>query len=197
MLMTNDLMLGGVYIVMAVMLVLGSLMARREPAAKMITMALTWVLIFAAGFVLFTFRDDFGWVAERLKAEAVGTPVQQGKETRIPMAIDGHFWVDAKLNGRDVKFLVDSGATTTTVDRETAKAAGVQISSRRDLYVRTGNGVIRVASGRADELTVGGITRNDVALEIADNDDLNVLGMNFLSSLSRWGVEGRWLVLVP
>jgi aspartyl protease family protein len=195
--MTNDLMLGGVYLLMAMMLVLGALMARREPAAKLLTMALAWIAIFGAGFILFTFRDNLGWVAQRLKAEAVGTPVQQGKETRIPMAIDGHFWVDAKLNGRDVKFLVDSGATTTTVDRETAKAAGVQISSRRDLYVRTGNGVIRVASGRADELTVGGITRNDVALEIADNDDLNVLGMNFLSSLSRWGVEGRWLVLVP
>jgi len=195
--MTNDLMLGGVYLLMAMMLVLGALMARREPAAKLLTMALAWIAIFGAGFILFTFRDNLGWVAQRLKAEAVGTPVQEGKETRIPMAIDGHFWVDAKLNGRDVKFLVDSGATTTTVDRETAKAAGVQISSRRDLYVRTGNGVIRVASGRADELTVGGITRNDVALEIADNDDLNVLGMNFLSSLSRWGVEGRWLVLVP
>jgi aspartyl protease family protein len=195
--MTNDLMLGGVYLLMAMMLVLGALMARREPAAKLLTMALAWIAIFGAGFILFTFRDNLGWVAQRLKAEAVGTPVQEGKETRIPMAIDGHFWVDAKLNGRDVKFLVDSGATTTTVDRETAKAAGVQISSRRDLYVRTGNGVIRVASGRADELTVGGISRNDVALEIADNDDLNVLGMNFLSSLSRWGVEGRWLVLVP
>ena len=195
--MTNDLMLGGVYLLMAMMLVLGALMARREPVAKLLTMALGWIAIFGAGFILFTFRDNLGWVAQRLKAEAVGTPVQQGKETRIPMAIDGHFWVDAKLNGRDVKFLVDSGATTTTVDRETAKAAGVQISSRRDLYVRTGNGVIRVASGRADELTVGGISRNDVALEIADNDDLNVLGMNFLSSLSRWGVEGRWLVLVP
>jgi aspartyl protease family protein len=194
--MTNDLMLGGVYLLMAIMLVLGALMARREPAAKLFTMALAWVAIFGAGFVLFTFRDNLGWVAQRLKAEAVGTAVEQGGETRIPMAIDGHFWVNAKLNGRDVKFLVDSGATTTTIDRDTAKAAGVQISSRRDLYVRTGNGVIRVASGRADELVVGGITRNDVALEIADNDDLNVLGMNYLSSLSRWGVEGRWLVLV-
>jgi aspartyl protease family protein len=194
--MTNDLMLGGVYLLMAIMLVLGFLMVRREPAAKLFTMALAWVAIFAAGFVLFTFRDNFGWVAQRLKAEAVGTPVQDGRETRIPMAIDGHFWVSAKLNGRDVRFLVDSGATTTTIDRGTAKAAGVQISSRRDRYVRTGNGVIRVASGRADELIIGGIARSDVALEIADNDDLNVLGMNYLSTLSRWGVEGRWLVLV-
>src|SRR3954454_22825930 len=150
--MTNDLMLGGVYILMAIMLVLGSLMARREPLAKLVTVALAWVVIFAAGVVLFTFRDDFGYLAQRLKAEAIGTPVTEGRETRIPMAIDGHFWVNAKVNGRDVKFLVDSGATTTTIDRDTAQAAGIQISSRREQYVRTGNGIVRVASGRADEL---------------------------------------------
>jgi aspartyl protease family protein len=194
--MTNDLMLGGVYILMAMMLVVGSLMSRREPAAKMFTMALAWVLIFGAGFVLFTFRDDLGWVAQRLKAEAVGTPVAQGRETRIPMALDGHFWVNAKLNGRDVKFLVDSGATMTTIDRGTAQKAGVQISARQDEFVRTGNGIIRVSSGRADSITIGGIERRDVGLQIADHDDLNVLGMNYLSSLTRWGVEGRWLVLV-
>ena len=190
-------MLGGVYILMAVMLILGTLMSRREPWARLVTTGVMWTAIFAAGFILFTFRDNFGWVAQRLRAEAIGTPVIQGRETRIPMAIDGHFWVSAKLNGRDVKFLVDSGATTTTIDRKTATAAGIAISPRRDRFVRTGNGMIQVASGRADELSIGGIVRRDVALEVADNDDLNVLGMNYLSSLSRWGVEGRWLVLVP
>ena len=34
--MTNDLMLGGVYLLMAVMLVLGTLMSRREPLAKLL-----------------------------------------------------------------------------------------------------------------------------------------------------------------
>jgi aspartyl protease family protein len=194
--MTNDVMLGGVYILMAIMLVLGSLMARREPAAKLLTMALAWVAIFAAGFVLFTFRDNLGWVAQRLKSEAVGTPIQQGRETRVPMAIDGHFWVTGKVNGRDVKFLVDSGATMTTLDRDSATAAGVSVSPRADQFVRTGNGIIRVASGRAAELQVGGITRRDVGVQVVDNDDMNVLGMNFLSSLSRWSVEGRWLILV-
>ena len=194
--MTNDLMLGGVYIMMAMMLVLGALMARREPAAKLAKMALAWVVIFAAGFVLFTFRDDFGYLAERLKAEAIGTPVTEGKVTRIPMAIDGHFWVHAKLNGQDTKFLVDSGATMTTIDRATANAVGIEVSPRADQFVRTGNGVIRVSSGRADELAIGEIVRHDVGIQVADNDDLNVLGMNYLSTLSRWGVEGRWLILV-
>jgi aspartyl protease family protein len=194
---TNSLQLGGLYLLMAAMLVLGMLMTRREPAMRLLTYALAWVAVFAAGFVLFAFRDNLGWVAERLRAEADGTPVSQGREVRVPMAIDGHFWVKARLNGHDVKFLVDSGATTTTIDRETAQAAGIPISDRRDQYVRTGNGIIRVASGRADNLTIGTIARHDVAVEIADNDDLNVLGMNYLSSLSRWGVEGRWLVMVP
>jgi aspartyl protease family protein len=194
---TNDLMLGGVYILMAVMLVLGALMTRREPFAKLLTMALAWIAIFAAGFVLFTFRDDFGWVVQRLRAEATGEPVAQGQEIRIPMAIDGHFWIGGELNGVRVKFLVDSGATMTTIGRDTAERAGIAVSARPDQIVRTGNGLIRVSSGRADSLTIGPIERRDLAMHVADNADLNVLGMNFLSSLQRWGVEGRWLVLVP
>jgi aspartyl protease family protein len=194
--MNNDLMLGGLYILMAGTLVFGSLIARREPTAKLLTMALAWVAIFGAGFILFTFRDNLGWVAQRLKAEAVGSPVQQGRETRIPMAIDGHFWVDAKVNGSDVKFLVDSGATMTTIDRQTAASAGIPVSGKRDQFVRTGNGVIRVSTSRAQEIAIGEIERRDVGIQIADNDDLNVLGMNYLSTLSRWSVEGRWLVLV-
>src|SRR5206468_12211757 len=82
--MTNDLMLGGLYLLMAAMLVMGALMSRREPVAKMLTMALAWVAIFAGGFILFTFRDNLGWVAQRLKSEAVGTPVSEERKPGSP-----------------------------------------------------------------------------------------------------------------
>ena len=195
--MTNDMMLGGLYILMAIMLVLGGLMARREPLAKLATMALAWVAIFLGGFVIFTFRDDLGWVAQRLRAEATGTPVQQGEIIRIPMAIDGHFWVEGKINGHDVKFLVDSGATMTTIGTSIARQSGVAVDPGRDQLVRTGNGIVRVASASAAELSISSIHRQDMRLHVAEDEDLNVLGMNFLSSLQRWGVEGRWLVLQP
>ena len=193
--MTNDMMLGGLYLVMAMLLVLGALINRREPIAKLLVIALAWVSIFGAGFVLFTFRDDLGWVAQRLRTEATGEPIVAGREVRIPMAIDGHFWIDGQVNGKPVKFLVDSGATVTTIGRATAVAAGAEVSDARDQMVRTGNGTIRVAAGRAHRLSIAGIDRADVALHIADGDDMNVLGMNFLSTLSRWSVEGRWLIL--
>ena len=193
--MTNDWMLGSLYLLMAIMLVAGSLIARREKFAKLATMAIAWVAIFGAGFVLFTFRDDLTYVAQRLKSEATGAPVVEGRQVRIPMAIDGHFWVEGSINGTPVKFLVDSGATMTTIGRDTAVAAGVTINPNRDQIVRTGNGMLKVATGRAESLSLGPIERSNVGLHIAEQEDLNVLGMNYLSTLDRWGVEGRWLIL--
>ena len=193
--MTNDTMLGGLYIVIALTLVIGALISRREPLAKLVVIALAWLAIFGAGFVLFTFRDDLGYLGQRLRAEATGEPVQVGQTLRIPMALDGHFWVDATVNGEPVKFLVDSGATMTTIDRGTAERTGIAVDPRRAQMVRTGNGIIRVAAGRAASLQIGDIERQGVGLHITDRAEINVLGMNFLSSLERWGVEGRWLVL--
>lgn len=188
---------GSLYIVMAVMLLSASLMSRREPLGRTISFALCWLAILGAGFILFTFRDNFDFVWDRLRSEATGDILQQGKELRIPMAVDGHFWVNADINGKKIKFLVDSGATMTTIDRSEAQEAGVEVSRTANELVRTGNGFVRVASGQARTLRVGTIERQNFGLHVTESDDLNVLGMNFLSTLGRWGVEGRWLVLVP
>ena len=194
--MTNDLHFGSLYILMALMLLAGALIGRRAPLAKGLTSILAFVLIFGAGFIVFSFRDDLGYVAQRLESEATGKPVElAGDVIRVPMAIDGHFWLEADVNGVPVNFLVDSGATMTTIGRKTAGLAGVPVSERRNQLVRTGNGVIRVASARAQTVTLGGIERKNVRMFVADGDDLNVLGMNYLTSLKRWSVEGRWLIL--
>jgi aspartyl protease family protein len=192
---TNDTMLGGLYIVIALTLVIGTLISRREPIAKLLVIALAWLAIFGAGFVVFTFRDDLSYLGQRLQAEATGEPVKVGGTLRIPMALDGHFWVEAVVNGQPVKFLVDSGATMTTIDQATAERAGIAIDPLRTQIVRTGNGLIRVAAGRANSISIGDIQRDSIGLHITERAEINVLGMNFLSSLQRWGVEGRWLVL--
>lgn len=191
----NDLHLGSLYLLMALMLVAGSLIGRRGRVGSMLTMALAWLAIFGAGFVVFTFRDDLGYVAQRLRSEATGEPVEVGRQIRIPMAIDGHFWVEGQVNDVPVRFLIDSGATMTTVDQATAMQTGLRIDPNRGQLVRTGNGIIRVALGRAETLDVEDIERRNMSIHVAENDDLNVLGMNWLSTLKRWSVEGRWLIL--
>lgn len=129
--MTNDLQLGSLYILMAIMLVAGSLIGRRSGFGSAVTTALAWLVIFGAGFVVFSFRDDLGYVAQRLRSEATGAPVEMGRQIRIPMAIDGHFWVEGRLNGAPARFLIDSGATMTTVDRTTAVQSRLAIDKDR------------------------------------------------------------------
>ncbi|MDP1907392.1 MAG: retroviral-like aspartic protease family protein, partial [Hyphomicrobium sp.] len=121
---------------MAVMLVVGMLISRRGRVARLGTTLLAWVAIFGAGFVLLTFRDDLGFVLQRLKSEATGAPVVQAGQLRIPQSIDGHFYIEAFINGRPVRFLVDSGATMTTIGRATATRVEVTISDQRNQMVR-------------------------------------------------------------
>ena len=195
--MSNGLQFGSIYILFSFMLVAGVLMSRTGSFGRRLVAAAGWIVVFAAGFVLFTFRDDLSLVTQRLRAEATGKPVRQGREMRVPMAADGHFWIDASVNGTEVRFLVDSGATMTTIGRLTAGRAQVQVNRKADQLVRTGAGIIQVARARAREVSIGPIERRNVAMHVAQGDSVNVLGMNFLSTLSRWSVEGRWLVLVP
>ncbi len=188
---------GTVYLLLVLVLVVAILIRSHEPATKLAKMALAWIAIFMAGFVLFTFRDDFGYVFSRLQSEISGEPVAVGEEIRIPMAIDGHFWVEADVNGTPVRFLVDSGATITTMGARTAQQAGVERAAQADQIVQTANGPVAVYRGRAQQLNVGPIERRNFRVHVAEREDLNVLGMNFLSSLDRWSVEGRWLILQP
>ena len=189
-----------IYLVGCLILVASALFVRRIPIAQGLKMLIAWVMIFAAAFIIFTMKDDFVALWNRVVLETRGGVVQEAKgdELRVRRAPDGHFWVDAELNGEPVRFLVDSGATTTSISREVAERAGIEPSGGFPAMVRTANGIVAVERGRAETLRVGTIERRDVAVHISEAfGDMNVIGMNFLSSLSGWSVEGRTLVLRP
>ena len=194
----GDQALSFVYLLSCLILVGSGLAVRRAPIGQTLKMALAWVLIFAAGFAIFALRNDFRALGGRIMAEVTGEAAQRadGGVLRIRRQDDGHFWVDAELNGHQARFLVDSGATVTTIDRATARIAGIEAEGRFGVLVDTANGVATVQRGRADRLKLGPIERSDLAVHIAAAEhDTNVIGMNFLSSLSAWGVEGSTLVL--
>jgi aspartyl protease family protein len=184
------------YYVAIIFAVASSLVAMRMPVGKMMKTVLAWVAIFAIGFVIFSFRSDFSALGQRLKSEAMGSAITDGNTVRIPIGEDGHFWVEAKVNGQPLRFMVDSGASVTTVSTQSAKAAGMPIGTETTV-VSTANGPTKAIKGWADRLQLGPIERTDFPIDINSHDDTNLLGMNFLSSLSSWRVEGNYLVLQP
>lgn len=183
------------YYVLALVLVASSLIGMRLPLGKAIKMLLAWVAIFGVAFALFAFRSEFSSIGQRLRAEATGTPIEQGGVIRIPISEDGHFWATAKLNGHEVRFMVDSGASITTVSRTIAESAGMPTDGYKGI-VSTANGNAPVTRSWA-HLQLETIDRPELTIHINEQDDVNLLGMNFLSSLNGWRVEGNYLVLQP
>jgi aspartyl protease family protein len=134
-------------------------------------------------------------------AGSLGLDRQQivGDEVRIRMSRDGHFWANVRVNGVERRMLIDSGATITALSDETAAAARIKRDSDLvPVMLRTANGVTSARPGTVEELQVGSITATN--LKVVTSPALggfDVLGMNFLSRLASWRVEGQTLVLVP
>jgi aspartyl protease family protein len=122
-----------------------------------------------------------------------------GDELRVRMSSDGHFWVVASINGVKRRMLIDSGATVTAISVQTAREAKVDPrSALSPVILRTANGAAPARTGSIDELRVGNIVARDLRIVTAPGlGNLDVIGMNFLSKLESWRVEGRTLILVP
>nr|WP_246543756.1 TIGR02281 family clan AA aspartic protease [Novosphingobium profundi] len=124
----------------------------------------------------------------------------EGGETVVAMRADGHFWVKAALNGEPVEFLIDTGATYTTVPQTIAERAGLTLAENgegRLLDTANGTVVARMASARS--LDFGNIETRGLALAVLPDaqNDTAVIGMNLLSQLASWRVEDQRLILAP
>lgn len=189
-----------IYLVLLVVLVGSSLVARRIPIAQTLRMIVAWALIFITLFVLFTYRAEFLMIWNRVKAEVGGGPqVQSDGSVRITKSPDGHFHIAALVNGKTISFLVDSGATTTALSADAAALALVQPTEMAfPVIVQTANGATEMRRARLDQLRIGPIVRRDFPVLVSEHlGDTNLLGMNFLSSLKGWRIEGNILILEP
>jgi aspartyl protease family protein len=122
-----------------------------------------------------------------------------GRDLRVKKSPDGHFWVIATINGVKARMLIDSGATVTAISQQTAHDAAVETGAGiAPVMLRTANGVAPARTGSVDELKVGNIVARNLRIVTAPGlGGLDVLGMNFLSRLESWRVEGQTLILVP
>ena len=122
-----------------------------------------------------------------------------GRETRVKVSPDGHFWVRARIDGVPRRMLIDSGATVTALSPRAATAAGIEPDTGAlPVILRTANGTVAAQTGRIGELRLGNIVARDLAVVVSPGlGDTDVLGMNFLSRLKSWRVEGGTLILSP
>ena len=110
----------------------------------------------------------------------------------------GHFVVDGTVDGRRIRFMVDTGASRIALTKEDASRLGIH-PAQREFVGRssTANGVIRVAPVSLGMVEIGGIIVRNVDALVPSDEGLtaNLLGMSFLSRLRRFEYREGNLVL--
>jgi aspartyl protease family protein len=116
---------------------------------------------------------------------------------QIVKAADGHFWAEAKVDGRAVRFLIDTGATAVALSQTDAKRLGIDTKALDYSYrVMTASGETRAASVKLASISVAGAQVRDVeALVVEKGLETSLLGMTYLGRLSSFQATPRALVL--
>ena len=190
------------YIMLTLLLPLSALAARRIPLRKLAPMMLIWLAVFLIVLLGIGVSRESGLKAGWARvASLLGDDEQKvsGDTIRIRKAPDGHFWATASINGVERRMLVDSGATVTSLSLATAHAADLDLEQNPiPTSLSTANGIVFARTSSVTKLTLGPITASDLRVVVAPEfGDIDVLGMNFLSRLKSWRVEGDILVLEP
>ena len=185
--------------VVCILLLVSSLAARRLPLGYVAKAGLAWIAIFATLFAIFSFRFEFIGIWDRVKSDISGTAGQNisGEAIELRRQDDGHYWLTVDINSKPVRFMVDSGATTTAINATTAREAGVEADGY-PIILSTANGRIAAKRGVVRSLSVGPHSIENHPVVVSERfGDVNVLGMNFLNSMQSWRVEGNMMVLQP
>ena len=172
---------------------------RLGDVARMLGIWVLLILVLVAGY---QYRYELQDFANRVTVGLVpGSPltVRGGANAvMVDKLANGHFGVRGEVNGRPVRFIVDTGASSTVLTADDARAVGFDVSSLSyQTPIQTANGTAHAAVAVADTMSVGTITRRRIPVFIVSEDMLtqSLLGMNFLGTLSSFEVRGDRMIL--
>ena len=137
--------------------------------------------------------------SEPAQAQAADAEPAEGSPAQVMKAADGHYWAEAAVNGHEVKFLVDTGATAVSLTTDDARRLGIDPASLDyDAKVTTASGPARAARIKLDSVSVAGAQVRDVdALVIETGLQTSLLGMTYLGRLSQFEATQTGMILRP
>jgi clan AA aspartic protease (TIGR02281 family) len=91
---------------------------------------------------------------------------------------NGHFYLPGSIGGVPVTFMLDTGASVTSITSEIARAAGVR--NCKEIQVQTANGSTTGCIALVPLMTLGNFTLKNVTVAVMPNMDTNLLGANVL-----------------
>lgn len=128
-----------------------------------------------------------------------GNPLQsgvRGGSTVLDRGADGQFHVYGRVDGGEVRFLVDTGADMVALTVDEARRLGIDPpSSAYQPILRTASGQGYGAVVRIDRLAVDGREIGGIEAVVVRDLSVNLLGQSALKRLGKVTLEGDRLVI--
>jgi aspartyl protease family protein len=161
---------------------------------RLFRQATVWTMIFLGTVLLFSFKDD---IEDALLSRR--NVVVEGSDIVLSRARDGHFYATLEINGADVEFIVDTGASQVVLTLEDATRVGLNPESLGFVgRAQTANGMVRTAPVTLEDVRLG--ERIDTNLRASVNQgalDTSLLGMTYLNRFQKIEIERNKLRLIP
>jgi aspartyl protease family protein len=143
--------------------------------------------------------DPDRYAAPARAEQAVAIAAEPAANAQVRKAADGHYWAEADVNGKAVRFLVDTGATAVSLTLEDARRLGVDTASLDYRYdVITADGQARAAAVKLASISIAGARVDNVdALVIEKGLTASLLGMSYLGRLRAFEATQTALILKP
>lgn len=143
---------------------------------------ITWLIIITSVAAIYGLRDEL----LNSKLVTVFLPskghVAKDGSLEFKQASNGHFYIQAEINQKNITFLLDTGATDTVLSLKDAQKIGINLKEIRDFKrYQTANGTVLAGSVEVPKIKIGNFVVKNVRISINTYPmSTSLLGMNLL-----------------
>jgi aspartyl protease family protein len=151
-----------------------------------------WGLIFMGVLLAYGLRDDVSQALNPTQSVFSDTG-----RIEAPRQSDGHYYLTLKINGTDVEFVVDTGATDIVLSMQDAERIGIDVDDLNfSGRANTANGEVRTARVRLADVRVGGYDEGALIAYVNQGELFgSLLGMAYLQRFGRVEISNDKLTL--
>lgn len=171
------------------------LLANRNRMGQMMQQAAIWFFIFIGFIVVYGLWGDI----RNTVSPAQSISAQDGAMVvEVPRGRGGHYELTLGINGEQIPFLVDTGATHLVLTQADATRVGIDVDALRYFgQAQTANGTVGTADVRLDEIRIGDIIDRNVRAVVNEGQmSQSLLGMSYLQEFGRIEIADNTLRLI-
>jgi len=178
-------------------LIVGLFTRRRYGDVPVLKYFFYWAAIFAVALMLYSYKDELKEPFDKVSSIMYPSmPIEQNGVIKIRKSLDGHFYIDARVNNAIIHFLLDTGATEVLLSKSDAIKAGIDLDKLNfSIQSYTASGTTMIARANVS-IEIGGFVVDDFYVYVNSSEsDSSLLGMSLLRMMESVSFEGDELIL--